>query len=208
LTGATVNKNSHTLLSYLLKHFTYPFLIFSLIFGTCLLVPLLSQNFDDSLPLGKSVGEWKVADWYNSRPLKLKDLRGKVVLVRWWTGPHCPFCIASSGSLNQFHAEFEEEGLQVVAFYHHKSREPLNKEKVALNIESLGFDFPVAIDHEWRTLNDWWLKGGLRRFTSVTFLLDKKGVIRHIHSGGQYTKGDESYKKMKEIIRKLLAEKV
>ena len=196
------------MLPNLLKHFTYLFLIVSLVFVTCFLIPLWSQNFNDSLPLGKVVNEWKVADWFNSKPLKLKDLRGKVVLVRWWTGPHCRFCIASSASLNQFHSEFEKEGLQVVAFYHHKSNEPLSKEKVILNIESLGFDFPVAIDHEWRTLNDWWLKAGMRRFTSVTFLLDRKGIIRHIHPGGQYKKSDQSYKKMKEMIGKLLAQKI
>jgi len=38
--------------------------------------------------------------------------------------------------------------------------------------------------------------------------LDRKGIIRHIHPGGQYKKGDKSYKKMKEMIGKLLAEKV
>lgn len=173
-----------------------------------LLSALPGQRYDDSLPLGDRPPEWRVSDWFNSKPLKLKELRGDVVLVRWWTGPHCRFCIASSHTLNEFHDEFDKEGLRIVAFYHHKSQEPLSKEKVALNIESLGFRFPVAIDHKWRTLTDWWFDGGVRHFTSVTFLLDRKGVIRHIHPGGQYVKGDESYQQMRSMIQTLLKEKV
>ena len=79
---------------------------------------------------------------------------------------------------------------------------------MALNIESLDFVFPVAIDHEWRTLTDWWLDGGIRRFTSVTFLIDRNGVVRHIHPGGEYVKGDEAYEQMRRMIRTLLKEKV
>lgn len=178
--------------------------LFVLLAGT----PLSAQVFDESFPLERPASEWKVADWTNSKPLKLKELRGKVVLVRWWTGPHCRFCIASSAALNEFHDEFEPKGLRVVAFYHHKSREALSREKVTLNIESLGFEFPVAIDHEWRTLSEWWLDGGLRRFTSVTFLIDRRGIIRHIHPGGQFVKGDKAYDKLREMIERLLAEQV
>ncbi len=166
------------------------------------------QRYDDSLPLGDRPSEWQVTDWFNSKPLKLKELKGDVVLVRWWTGPHCRFCIASSHALNEFHQEFSKDGLQIVGFYHHKSKEPLSKEKVALNVESLGFVFPVAIDYEWLTLTDWWLEGGIRRFTSVTFLIDRNGVVRHIHPGGEYVKGDEAYEQMRIMIRTLLKEKV
>ena len=42
----------------------------------------------------------------------------------------------------------------------------------------------VAIDPAWRTLDAWWLKDHRRRWTSVTFVLDRKGVIRFIHPGG------------------------
>ena len=134
---------------------------------------------------------------------------GDVVLVRWWTGPHCQLCITSSSVLNEFHNEFGKMGLKIIGFYHHKSLESLNKEKVLNNIENLRFKFPVAIDHGWKTLRTWWLEsGGVREFTSVTFILDRKGVIRYIHPGGKYEKDDDSYNLMRSMIKSLLDEKV
>ncbi len=65
----------------------------------------------------------------------------------------------------------------------------------------------MAIDTDWKTLHRWWLDGHSRRWTSVSFLLDRRGVIRHIHPGGQYVKGDKDYEAMRSKIEALLAEK-
>jgi hypothetical protein len=43
-------------------------------------------------------------------------------------------------------------------------------------------------------------------WTSVTFLLDKKGVVRHVHPGGQYVKGDTAHQKLTSMIEQLLKE--
>jgi hypothetical protein len=56
-------------------------------------------------------------------------------------------------------------------------------------------------------LRRWWLNHGEGNWTSVSFLIDRKGVIRHIHSGGEYVKGDKDYAKMKKQIEALLLEK-
>jgi peroxiredoxin len=72
---------------------------------------------------------------------------------------------------------------------------------------NFGFKFPVAIDPGWRTLNDWWLDRGDQQWTSVSFLIDRKGIIRHLHPGGQYVKGDKDYRALKKKIEELLAEK-
>jgi hypothetical protein len=69
-----------------------------------------------------------------------------------------------------------------------------------------GFPFPVAVDPEWQTLKRWWLTDAERKWTSVTFLIDKKGIIRHIHPGGSYIKGDKAYQAMQAKIEELLKE--
>ena len=71
----------------------------------------------------------------------------------------------------------------------------------------LGFQFPIAVDPQWRTLESWWLKNRDERWTSVSFLLDRRGVVRHIHPGGQYVKGDADYAAMKATIEELLRER-
>ena len=68
----------------------------------------------------------------------------------------------------------------------------------------LGFKFPVAIDRGWRTLNEWWPKERDRRLTSVSFLIDRNGTVRYVHSGGAYKKGDDAYAELKQQIESLL----
>ncbi len=150
-----------------------------------------SSRFEPGLEgselLGKAAPGWDNAEWIQSGPLTLDGLRGRVVLLRWWTGPECPYCGSSAPYLNAWHSRYNRKGLVVVGFYHHKSRKPLTRQHVSDLARRFGFHFPVAIDTDWRTLRRWWLDGHDRRFTSVSFLLDQSGIIRYIHPGGTYT---------------------
>src|SRR5262249_22819352 len=49
--------------------------------------------------VGKPAPPWQVSTWFNSPPLTLSDLRGKVVVVRWFMSPSCPLCSATAPSL-------------------------------------------------------------------------------------------------------------
>lgn len=142
----------------------------------------------------------------NSAPLRSADLAGKVILIRWWTAPECPYCKATAPALNEFHKKYSKQGLQVIGIYHHKSDTPLNIKKVKAKAQEYGFEFPIAVDPDWRTLQQWWLKENDRRWTSVSFLVDRKGMIRFVHPGGEYLAGDSDYKELKEKIEELLAE--
>src|SRR5438445_7093931 len=110
--------------------------------------------------LGKAASEWQATNWLNTAPLTLRDLRGKVVLVRWWTAPDCPYCAATAPALNEFDAVYRDRGLAVIGFYHHKGDAPLRAKVVEEFVRKFGFKFPVAIDPDWRTLKQWWLDSG------------------------------------------------
>ena len=155
--------------------------------------------------LGTAPPEWTATEWIGARPLALRALRGKVVLVRWFTSTECPFCGASAPALNQLHDAYARRGLVVVGMYHHKRPEPLTLEAVRGWVRDYGFQFPVAIDREWRTLKRWWLDGHQRAFTSVSFLLDRRGVIRRIHPGGRLALGTADFVEMRAAIEALLA---
>jgi peroxiredoxin len=160
--------------------------------------------------VGKPARAWQAEHWINSPALELSELRGKVVLVRFWTAPDCPFCSATAPALNDFHARYASRGLRVVAFYHHKSRSPLDVKAVRHYARVFGFRFPVAIDPGWHTLRSWWLDvpsgAPVRKFTSVSFLIDRRGVIRHVHPGGQYVAGDADHERMQALIEQLCDE--
>ncbi|HEU5056651.1 MAG TPA: redoxin domain-containing protein [Kofleriaceae bacterium] len=155
--------------------------------------------------IGKPAPGWQLDTWFNSKPLALADLRGKVVLVRWFMSPDCPFCSATAPSLNLLDDRYRERGLVVLGFYHHKNPEPLRAEAVKGYLEHYRFRFPVAIDPDWKTLKRWWLDRE-RGWTSVSFLLDRKGMIRFIHPGGKYAPGSHDLAEIERKIRSLLAE--
>ncbi len=139
--------------------------------------------------VGAAAPPFRFDGWLNSEPLTLDDLRGQVVLVRWWTET-CPFCASSSPALLSINDQYSPRGLTVVGVYHPKANRdsPLDIERVKRAVEARGLDFPIAIDWDWRngTLADWWLTGPKRPATSVTFLLDKSGVIQYVHPGMEY----------------------
>ena len=95
----------------------------------------------------------------------------------------------------------------VLGIYHHKTKKPLDVEKVKQLAKEFGFQFPVAVDPSWQTLKRWWMNDSERKWTSVSFLIDRKGIIRHIHPGGSYAKGDQDYRTMQDKIEELLKEK-
>jgi thiol-disulfide isomerase/thioredoxin len=156
--------------------------------------------------IGTRAHDWLGAQWIQGGPLTLEGLRGRVVLVRWWTAPDCPLCAGTAPSLNELHSRYNNQGLVVVGFYHHKSDAPLRPEDVARYKGKFGFEFPVAIDPDWKTLHAWWMSAAPRDYTSVSFLVDRKGVIRYIHPGGKYARGDQAYDEIKATIEKLLVE--
>ncbi len=161
----------------------------------------------------KALG-WEGAEWLNTEPLRLEDLRGKVVLVRWWTDS-CPYCSRSAPALNEFHARYAGRGLIVIGMYHPKPIDrPITASEVREAAQERGFGFPIAIDRNWSVLRHWWLDGGRRSATSVSFLIDQRGVMRHVHPGpafhGGVVRGDvrprRDFVELENMIEELLTD--
>lgn len=127
--------------------------------------------------------------WLNSEPLSLDQLRGKIVLVRFWTDT-CPFCEASAPGLTELHERFGARGLVVVGLFHPKPRGSVrDTESVKARARELDMGFPIATDAHWDTLERWWLSTGDRAATSVSFLIDAEGTVRWIHPGPEFHPG-------------------
>jgi len=148
----------------------------------------------------------QVSQWFNSPPLALDQLRGKVVLVRWFMGPSCPFCSASAPTLRALHERYANKGLAVIGMYHHKEETPLDPAQVEGWIKHFGYQFPVAIDKDWTTLRKWWLDGHDRAYTSASFLIDKAGVVRRVHLGGTLAPEGDDIAAITADVERLLAQ--
>jgi hypothetical protein len=132
--------------------------------------------------------------WVDGPP----DLKGKVTLVRWWTNG-CSLCSASAPEL----AELSKKAA-VVAVYHPKPPRDVSAEDVRSYAKKIGMPGALAIDRDWKVL-DRWMAPEKRSFTSLTFVLDRKGRVRHVHRGGTIEPKDA--KELAQQIDALLAEK-
>jgi thiol-disulfide isomerase/thioredoxin len=144
---------------------------------------------------GSAAGpELAAGDWINSEPLKLKDLRGRVVLVEFWTFG-CINCRNTLPFIKGWHDRYRDQGLTVIGVHSPEFEEERKVENLRRQVATLGIHYPVVTDNDYQT----WKAYNVEAWPT-TFLLDKQGRIRWMHVG----EGD--YDEAERQIQKLLAE--
>ena len=162
--------------------------------------------------IGTKAPELKDLTWLNSPALTLAQLSGKVVLIRFWL-IDCPYCQHTAPTLNYFLDKYGKSGLVVLGIHHPKSIEAKNKQLVLKGMAELNFTFPVAMDNNWTNVNAYWLAKKERRYTSASFLIDKHGLIRWVHPGGDIIlkaddrTGKSAFSSLDQKIKQLIEEK-
>ncbi|MFM0231455.1 cytochrome c biogenesis protein DipZ [Paraburkholderia sediminicola] len=132
--------------------------------------------------------------WLNSPPLTVQDLRGKVVLVDFWTYS-CINCLRSLPYVKAWAQKYKDQGLVVIGVHAPEFAFERNVDNVKKAVHDLGVDYPVAIDNNyaiWRALNN--------QYWPAHYFVDGKGQIRYHHFG----EGD--YAESEKVIQKLLTE--
>lgn len=128
-----------------------------------------------------------LGNWFNSAPLKLADLRGKVVLVNFWTYG-CINCVNTLPHVTRLYAKYRDRGLVVVGI--HTPEFPF--ERSASNVQTAlkrhGITYPVAQDNDSRTWNAY-----RNRYWPAQYIVDQNGKIVFHHDGeGQYEEIDRT----------------
>lgn len=139
--------------------------------------------------------ELATGDWINSEPLKLKDLRGRVVLIEFWTFG-CINCRNTLPYVRSWHDRYRDQGLTVIGVHSPEFAEERIVANLRGQVVSLGINYPVVSDNDYQTWNAYDVYAW-----PTTFLLDKQGRIRWKQVG----EGD--YDETERVIQKLLAEK-
>lgn len=138
-------------------------------------------------------------DWLNSAPVALKDLRGQVVLLDFWTFD-CWNCYRSFPWLKSVEKRFADRQLRVIGIHSPEFDHERIRANVAQKVKEFGLDHPVMIDNDY----SYWQAIG-NRYWPTFYLLDKQGRIRAFYIGETHV-GDRRAKKIETRIAQLLSE--
>ncbi len=132
--------------------------------------------------------------WLNSSPLTREALRGKVVVIDFWTYS-CVNCLRTLPYVRAWYEKYKDQGLVVIGVHAPEFAFEKNIDNVRRAVKDLGIDYPVAIDNDyaiWRAFDN--------RYWPAHYFVDAEGRIRYHHFG----EGD--YSESEAVIQKLLAE--
>jgi thiol-disulfide isomerase/thioredoxin len=134
-----------------------------------------------------------IGQWLNSPALHMPQLRGKVVLVEFWTYS-CINCIHVLPHVKQWHADYRDQGLMVVGVHTPEFAYEKQTANLQAAVRRFGITYPVAQDNDYRTWNAYG-----NQYWPALYLIDVDGRVVYQHFG----EGD--YAQTEAKIRQLLA---
>ncbi len=133
-------------------------------------------------------------EWLNSIPLTAAGLRGKVVLVDFWTYT-CINWLRTVPYVRAWAAKYKDQGLVVIGVHAPEFEFEKDRDNVRRAVQAMKLDYPIAVDSNhalWRAFgNQYW---------PALYFIDGQGHIRHHHFG------EGEYEQAEGVIQKLLAE--
>jgi thiol-disulfide isomerase/thioredoxin len=155
---------------------------------------------DVSLPIEGSMPSFDGGvQWLNSPPLTKESLRGKVVVVDFWTYS-CINCLNALPSVKAWAKKYHDQGVVVIGVHTPEfayEKDPVN---VCKALTDLGVTYPVVTDNNyaiWRAYNNQYWPA---QYWPAQYFIDAQGRIRHHHYGeGEYQESDQ-------VIQQLIRE--
>ena len=154
-----------------------------------------AEPYRSKLPVeGTAPGFDGAVTWLNSAPLSSKQLRGKVVLVDFWTYS-CINCIRTVPYVRAWASKYRDQGLAVVGVHTPEFKFEQDLSNVNAAVGRFQIDFPIAVDSNQTIWQAWG-----NRYWPAYYLVDANGKIRYKQFG------EGNYDKMERAIQSLLAE--
>jgi cytochrome c biogenesis protein CcdA/thiol-disulfide isomerase/thioredoxin len=135
-----------------------------------------------------------IEGWINSEPLTMAALRGKVIVIDFWTYS-CINCLRTLPHIRAWDQTYRDDGLVIVGVHTPEfafEREPGNVRRA---VRDHGIEYPVALDPDFATWQAW-----RNRYWPAKYFVDRNGRIRYAHFG------EGGYEESERVIRQLLAE--
>jgi thiol-disulfide isomerase/thioredoxin len=128
-----------------------------------------------------------LSNWFNSNPLNIADLRGKVVLVNFWTYG-CVNCVNALPHVTELYAKYKDRGFVVIGIHTPEFPFEHSASNVQAALKRHGITYPVAQDNGSQTWNAF-----RNQYWPAQYIVDQHGKIVFEHAGeGQYDQIDRS----------------
>jgi cytochrome c biogenesis protein CcdA/thiol-disulfide isomerase/thioredoxin len=138
----------------------------------------LQDGLDKPYPAPNFAG---ISAWINSNPLTMQQLKGKVVLVDFWTYS-CINCVRTLPYITAWDRKYRDQGLVIVGVHSPEFEFEKNIDNVKAAVAHDGIHYPVALDSNldtWSNFNN--------RFWPAHYLIDRTGQVVYTHFGeGDY----------------------
>jgi cytochrome c biogenesis protein CcdA/thiol-disulfide isomerase/thioredoxin len=134
----------------------------------------------------------KITAWINTKPFDLKELRGKVVLLDFWTYS-CINCLRTLPYLEDWDTRYRSKGLVIVGVHTPEFDFEHDVGNVRKAVDRLGVRYPVGLDNSYGTWDAY-----SNQYWPAEYLIDQSGHVRHVHFG------EGEYKETEHLIRLLL----
>jgi thiol-disulfide isomerase/thioredoxin len=124
-----------------------------------------------------------ISHWLNSAPLSIASLRGKVVLVDFWTYD-CYNCVNTLPYVTRLYQAYRDKGLVVVGV--HTPEFPFEKStaNVQTALQRHGITYPVAQDNDYATWNAY-----RNQYWPAQYIVDQNGIVVYEHDGEGHYEG-------------------
>jgi cytochrome c biogenesis protein CcdA/thiol-disulfide isomerase/thioredoxin len=153
-----------------------------------------SQTKIDLPDLGPAPELTGITQWFNSEPLALQQLRGKVVIVDFWTFD-CINCRHTMPYVKDLYSKYHSQGLEIVGVHTPELSFEYVPDNVKAAIKDQGISWPVAFDPNYKT---WGAYNNM--YWPAFYFVDVNGHIRYTHFG------EGNYDINEQVVRQLLTE--
>ena len=180
------------------RHF-YHYLSTLLLIVTFSSLPAQAEDKRQSITKAPEFTHSAAASWINSKPLKLEDLKGKVVLLDIWTFG-CWNCYRSFPWMNEMEKRLEGKDFTIIGVHTPEFDHEHDRNKVIAKAKEFNLKHPIMIDNDfsyWNALNN--------QYWPTYYLIDKQGRLR-ARFFGETHKGDKKALQIEASIEYLLAE--
>ncbi|MRV76179.1 redoxin domain-containing protein [Duganella sp. FT92W] len=162
--------------------------------AACALAATVGSASAASLTFGMAAPEFTgIEKWLNSDPLTMQQLKGKVVLVDFWTYT-CINCVNTLPYVKAWHQKYQQQGLAVIGVHTPEFPHERSTDNVRMALKRFDIRYPVAQDNRYATWDAY-----SNRYWPAVYLFDKNGKLAYTHTG------EGAYGETEAKIQQLLA---